>query len=111
MLGAWLIAHFVTDYSWFTDDEQAYIYQAKLYRDWQLAGRVMEPAFVFGHSFIVEVTPTGPQGEVRRWTGVYPVLQPFLMALSSRLGSMNLSQFLCVGLVTYHTGRLAQTLL
>lgn len=104
-LGAFFIAHFVTHHAWFTDDEQAYLLQAKLYAQGRLTAPVLEPRAVLAHSFVVEVLP---KGGVPQWTGVYPVLQPFMMALSGFLGSYSLSQYACVALITYHTGRFAQ---
>lgn len=105
--GAWAIGHWVTDFAWFTDDEQAYIYQAKLYGRGVLSGPVMEPALALRHPFVV---PVLEKDGVPHWTGVYPVLQPFLMAMSAKLGNIHLSQFLCVAFVVYNTGRLAETL-
>jgi hypothetical protein len=106
-LGAFLIAHFVTHYAWFTDDEQAYLLQAELYARGQLTMPVIEPKGILKHGFTVEVLP---RDGVPQWSGVYPPFQPFLMGLSSFLGSPNLSQFLCVGLIVYNAARLAQRL-
>lgn len=107
VVGAFAIGYFVTDFAWFTDDEQAYLYQAKLYQRGALSGPVMEPQVLFRHPFVVTVAPhaDGPH-----WTGVYPVLQPALMALSAQLGNIHLSQLACVGLIVYNTGRLASSL-
>lgn len=106
-LGSVLIAHFVIDYAWFTDDEQAYLLQAKLYAQGRLTMPRIEPHLLLSHNFVVEVLP---KDDVPQVTGVYPPLQPFFMALSSLLGHLHISQFFCVGLITYHTGRLAQEL-
>jgi hypothetical protein len=106
-LGAFLIAHFVIHYAWFTDDEQAYLLQANLYAKGMLTAPVIEPKALFRQLLVVEVLP---KNGVPQWTGVYPPFQPFLIALSSFLGSTHLSQYLCVGLITYNTGRLAQRL-
>lgn len=104
VLGSFLIAQFVIHYAWFTDDEQAYLLQARLYAKATLTTPALEPSALLRHGFVVEVLP---KGGVSQWTGVYPPLQPFLMALSSFLGSFNLSQFLCVGLITYNAARLS----
>ena len=106
-LGSFLIAHFVHDYAWFTDDEQAYLYQAKCYLHGTLTGEVLEPRAALEHSFVV---PVG-EGGAQRLAGVYPVLQPLLMSLGMRLGNPNLSQFLMVLLVVYNSARFAQQLL
>ncbi|HEX2734800.1 MAG TPA: glycosyltransferase family 39 protein [Polyangiaceae bacterium] len=106
-LGSLLIAHFVIHYAWFTDDEQAYLHQANTYAQWHLTAPMLQPKALFRQLLMVEVLP---KDGVPQWTGVYPPFQPFLMALSSRLGSFHLSQFLCVGLIVYNTGRLAQRL-
>lgn len=103
-LGSFLIAHFTIHYAWFTDDEQAYLLQAELYASGRLSMPLLEPATLLRHGFTVEVLP---RDGVPQWTGVYPPFQPFMMALSSFLGSPNLSQFLCVGLIVYNTGRLS----
>lgn len=105
--GAWAIGYLVTDFAWFTDDEQAYLYQAKLYGRGVLSGPAMEPIPAFRHPFVV---PVNPKDGVPHWTGVYPVLQPAMMALSTKLGNVHLSQLACVGLIVFHTGRLAATL-
>lgn len=107
MVGAWAIGYFVTGFSWFTDDEQAYLYQAKLYQRSSLSGPVIEPIEAFRHPFVVLVAP---REGVSHWTGVYPILQPTLMAISDKLGNIHLSQLACVGLIVFHTGRLAATL-
>lgn len=107
VVGAFAIGYWVTDFAWFTDDEQAYLYQAKLYQRGSLSGRVMEPLALFQHPFVVIVAP---RADGPHWTGVYPVLQPALMALSAKLGNIHLSQLTCVGLIVYHTGRLASSL-
>ncbi len=107
VLGASAIGYFVTDFSWFTDDEQAYIYQSKLYGRGALSAPALEPVVAFRHPFVVLVNP---KGGVPHWTGVYPVLQPALMALSTKLGNIHLSQLCCVGLIVFHTGRLAGSL-
>lgn len=106
-LGSAAIATFTTHYAWFTDDEQAYLLQSELYALGSLTMPVIEPASLLKHGFTVEVLP---KDGVAQWTGVYPPFQPFMMALSSFLGNRNLSQFLCVGLVVYQTGRLAARL-
>lgn len=106
-VAARLIWHFCTRQAWFTDDESAYVFQAKLYSDGHLSGALLQPEALFEHQFVVEVAP---DGGVRQRTGVYPVLQPFLMALSSVFGDMHVSQSLALGVITYNTGRLAQTL-
>lgn len=105
--GAFAIAHFCHDYAWFTDDEQAYLFQAKSYLNGSLTGAVIEPHHVFHHSFVVKVGSAGNQ----RLAGVYPILQPFLMSLSMRLGNANISQFLTVGALVYNAARFAETLL
>lgn len=107
MLGSWAIGHWVTHFAWFTDDEQAYLYQAKLYGRGLLSGPVLEPAALLRHPFVV---PVLEQDGVPQWTGVYPVLQPFLMAVSAKFGFIHASQLLCVGLIVYQTGRLAERL-
>jgi hypothetical protein len=104
-LAAWAIAHCVHDYAWFTDDEQAYLYQAKLYLEGQLTGPVIEPSYAFRHHFVVPVSI----GNEVRWSGVYPVLQPFLISLSMRVGFSHLSQLVAVFLVVYHSARFAET--
>jgi hypothetical protein len=104
-LGAFCIAQFVHDYAWFTDDEQAYLYQAKSYLDGSLTGPILEPHGAFRHRYVVALGPEGAQ----RWAGVYPVLQPFLMSLSMRLGSAHLAQFLIVGVLVYNAARFAET--
>jgi len=104
-VGAWVIAHFVIDYSHFTDDEQAYIYQAYLYAKGQLSSPILEPREAFEHSFLV---PVDPVDGVPQWAGCYPILQPLLMALSGFLGNMHWSNLLCVGILTYSTGRFAE---
>jgi hypothetical protein len=106
-LGSILIAAFTIHFAWFTDDEQAYLLQSELYAKGTLTMPVIEPAALIRHGFTVEVLP---KDGVPQWTGVYPPLQPFMMALSSFLGSPNLSQFLCVALIVYNTGRLATKL-
>lgn len=106
-LGAFVIAHFVIHYAWFTDDEQAYLLQSELYASGRLTMPVIEPQAVVKHGFTVEVLP---KDGVPQWTGVYPPFQPFLMAVSNAFGSPNLSQYLCVGLIVYNTARLAQRL-
>lgn len=107
VIGAFAIGYWVTHFAWFTDDEQAYLYQAKLYQRGSLSGRVMEPLVLLQHPFVVTVAP---RADGPHWTGVYPVLQPALMALSAKLGNIHLSQLVCVGLIVYHTGRLASSL-
>lgn len=107
MWGAWAIGHWVTHFAWFTDDEQAYLYQAKLYGRGLLSGPVLEPAALLRHPFVV---PVLEQDGIPQWTGVYPVLQPFLMAVSAKLGFIHWSQLLCVGLIVFQTGRLAEAL-
>ncbi len=106
-VGTFIIAHFVTGYAWFTDDEQAYLLQADLYAHGRLSMPRVEPAALFSHRFVVEVLS---KNDVTQVTGAYPPLQPLLMAVSGWLGHPHLSQFICVGLITYHTGRLASTL-
>lgn len=107
IFGSWAIGHWVTDFAWFTDDEQAYLYQAKLYQRGILSDAVMEPLDALRHPFVV---PVGLHDGVQHWTGVYPVLQPLLMAASAKLGFVHLSQLSCVGLIVFHTGRLASEL-
>lgn len=104
-LGSFVIAHFVTDYAWFTDDEQAYLFQAKLYAQGRLTIPRFEPHVLLNHRFVVDVLAKDGVPQV---TGVYPPLQPLIIALSGWFGNLHLSQFVCVGLITYHTGRLAE---
>ena len=106
-LAAFCVARFVTDHAWFTDDEQAYFFQMLSIRRGMLTVPALQPEGAFHHAFVVVVAR---EGGMSLWAGVYPVLQPALMALSSLIAHPGLSQWLCVGLIVYHTGRLTETL-
>jgi hypothetical protein len=101
------ISLWVTHGAWFTDDEQAYLFQMKTYRRLLLTVPALQPEAWFHHPFVV-VTRT--DAGVAQWSGVYPPLQPVMMMLSSLLGTPLLSQWLCAGLISYHAGRLAERL-
>lgn len=101
------VSCFVTHHAWFTDDEQAYLFQMQTYRRLALRVAALQPELPFHHPFVVV---SGNQDGVPQWSGIYPILQPLMMALSSVVAHPLLSQWLCVGLIVYHAGRLAETL-
>ncbi|HEX6246080.1 MAG TPA: hypothetical protein VFZ61_34385, partial [Polyangiales bacterium] len=106
-LAAFCVSRWITHGAWFTDDEQAYLFQMKCYLDGRLTIPALQPEATFHHPFVVV-------GKVvdgtEWWAGTYPVMQPVMMALSSLLGSPLLSQWLCVGAIAYHSGRLTETM-
>jgi len=104
---SFLLTQFVTQHAWYTDDEQGYIFQMLTYREFHLTVPALQPEHLFYHPFVV-VARIDAMGS--HWSGIYPVVQPALMALSSFLGSPFLSQWLCVGLISYHAGALTTTL-
>ena len=107
VVGAFLIAQFVHDYAWFTDDEQAYLLQARLLSDFQLSEPVARPSDAFTNPFIQEI---GKRQGVEHWTGIYPVLHPAMMALAGWVWRPHLWQFLCLGLLVFHAGKLGAEL-
>jgi hypothetical protein len=106
-LASCAISLLVTHCAWFTDDEQAYLFQMKSYGFGLATVPAVPPERLMGHPFVL-ITRT--DAGVPQWAGVYPPLQPLLMTLSNLLGNPLLSQWLCAGLVVYHAGRLAERL-
>ena len=104
---SFLLTQYVTQHAWFTDDEQGYLFQMLTYREFLLTVPALQPEHLFHHRFVV-VARSDALGSY--WSGIYPIFQPALMTLSSFLGSSFLSQWLCVGLISYHTGALTTTL-
>ena len=106
-IGSFCISHFVTRGAWFTDDEQAYLFQMHGYLRGSLTLPALSPEPLFHHPFVV--VSQIRQG-VAQWAGTYPILQPLMMAASSLFGSPLLSQWLCSGAIVYNTGKLAEEL-
>jgi hypothetical protein len=101
------LSQFVTQGAWYTDDEQAYLFQMQLYSQLKLTVPTIEPENFFHHPFVLV---TREIDGVRQWAGIYPFMQPGMMALSRLMGSPLISQWLCAGLISWHTGRLAERL-
>jgi hypothetical protein len=106
-VASFCISRFVTHQAWFTDDEAAYLFQMELYSHFQLKVPALEPEWLFRHPFTV--VGRGQDGGLY-WFGLYPIMQPLLMAVSNLLGSPLISQWLCAGGIAYQTGRLAERL-
>lgn len=106
-LAAFVISHFVTGGAWFTDDEQAYLFQMESYGKLRFTVPALQPEVYFHHPFVLV---TRVVDGVEHWAGIYPFVQPGLMALSRLLGSPLVSQWLCAGLISWNTGKLAEHL-
>jgi hypothetical protein len=106
-LFAFCLSRLVTQGAWYTDDEQAYLFQMQTYAQLKLTIPAIEPEGYFHHPFVLV---TRVKDGVRQWAGIYPFMQPGLMALSRWLGNPLLSQWLCAGLIAWNTGRLAERL-
>jgi hypothetical protein len=106
-VAAFCISRYVTHGAWFTDDEQAYLFQMHGYLKGMLTMPALNEEPLFHHGFVVV---SQIKGGVPRWAGIYPVMQPAMMALSSLLGSPLISQWLCAGAIAYNSGKLAETL-
>jgi hypothetical protein len=106
-LFAGVLSKFVTQGAWYTDDEQAYLFQMQTYSQLKFTIPTIEPEAYFHHPFVLV---TLVKDGVRQWAGIYPFMQPGLMALSRLLGSPLISQWLCAGLISWNTGLLAERL-
>ncbi len=106
-IGAALITRYVTEGAWYTDDEQGYFFQMHSYLHGMLSEPALSPEWMFHHPFVVVARV---ENGVEWWAGAYPIMQPMLMALSSLLGNPSITQWLCAGLIVYHSGRLVETL-
>lgn len=106
-LAAALLSLFVTQGAWYTDDEQAYLFQMQTYSQLKFTIPAIEPEPYFHHPFVLV---TRAIAGVPQWAGIYPFMQPSLMTLSRWLGHAQLSQWLCAGLIAWNTGRLAERL-
>lgn len=106
-LFAFGLSRFATQGAWYTDDEQAYLFQMQTYSQLKLTVPALQPEAFFHHPFVLI---TRMKDGVPQWAGIYPFMQPALMALSRALGSPLLSQWLCAGLISWNTGLFAERL-